>query len=327
MHIVIVYPGVIPVVRYGGTGRDIWYEGKELTRLGHKVTYLTGAGSSCPFGDVVPILPGKTWDEQIPESADLVHFHFTPRQQVRKPYLVTIHGNGMPGEEFDINTVFVSSNHATRHGSEVFVYNGMDWDDYGPVKFDNQRGYFHFLGNAAWRVKNLKGAIRVTGAAGERLHVLGGTRINFRMGFSISLARHVKYYGFVGGEEKLKALQGSRGLIFPVLWYEPMGLAIIESLYFGSPVFGTPYGSLPELVPAEVGYLTNSASSMAEAVANADLFSAKACHEYARDQFNSRRMTSAYILLFEKVLNGESLNLSHPKASGQPAPGLLPWLE
>ncbi|MFO7723081.1 MAG: glycosyltransferase [Bacteroidales bacterium] len=327
MHIVIVYPGVIPVVKYGGTGRDIWYEGKELTRIGHKVTYLTGAGSSCPFGDVLHIQPGRSWDEQIPESADLVHFHFTPRQPVRKPYLVTIHGNGKPGETFDQNTVFVSANHAARHGSSVFVYNGMDWDDYGPVKLDNRRQYFHFLGNAAWRVKNLKGAIRVTAVAGENLHVLGGSRISFRMGFNISFARHVSYYGFVGGEKKFRALQGSKGLVFPVLWYEPMGLAIIESLYFGSPVFGTPYGSLPELVPAEVGYLTNSASSMAEAIANAGSFSPRACHEYAREHFNARKMTGEYLLLFEKVLNGDCLNSSPPKSSDNSITGLLPWLE
>jgi glycosyltransferase involved in cell wall biosynthesis len=327
MHIVIVYPGVIPVVKYGGTGRDIWYEGRELTRMGHRVTYLTGAGSHCPFADVLTIKPGISWDEQIPEGADIVHFHFTPGQEVRKPYLVTIHGNGKPGEAFDRNTVFVSANHAARHGSDVYVYNGMDWDDYGPVRLDSKRGYCHFLGNAAWRVKNLKGAIHVTGRAGEKLHVLGGTRVNVRMGFSISFARHVRYYGFVGGEEKLKALQGSRGLVFPVLWNEPMGLAIIESLYFGAPVFGTPYGSLPELIPAEVGFLTNSASSMTEAIRNAGEYSRSACHEYARDLFNSKRMTDNYLILFEKVLQGEYLNTVVPVASSDNQQELLPWLE
>ena len=43
-------------------------------------------------------------------------------------------------------------------------------------------------------------------------------------------------------------LNASRGLIFPVRWHEPFGLAVIESLYFGCPVFATPYGALPELV-------------------------------------------------------------------------------
>ncbi|MEF9931013.1 MAG: glycosyltransferase, partial [Bacteroidales bacterium] len=52
----------------------------------------------------------------------------------------------------------------------------------------------------------------------------------------------------IGGEQKLNILKESKGLIFPVIWNEPFGLAITESLYCGAPVFGTPYGSLPELI-------------------------------------------------------------------------------
>ena len=39
-------------------------------------------------------------------------------------------------------------------------------------------------------------------------------------------------------------------------WHEPFGIALIEALYFGCPVFGTPYGSLPEIVEEGVqGFL------------------------------------------------------------------------
>ena len=36
--------------------------------------------------------------------------------------------------------------------------------------------------------------------------------------------------------EKGEILNSSKGLVFPVLWHEPFGLAIIESLYYGCPV-------------------------------------------------------------------------------------------
>jgi hypothetical protein len=68
----------------------------------------------------------------------------------------------------------------------------------------------------------------------------------------------------VGGQVKLDLLQGSRGLIFPVLWHEPFGLAVIESLYFGCPVYATPYGALPELVPPACGVLSAGRGELAD---------------------------------------------------------------
>ena len=84
------------------------------------------------------------------------------------------HGNFIPGN-LERNAVFVSRNHAARYGSTSFVYNGLDWDDYGPVDFRTPRKDFHFLGKAAWSVKNVKGAIDVVKALpGEHIHILGG---------------------------------------------------------------------------------------------------------------------------------------------------------
>ena len=37
-------------------------------------------------------------------------------------------------------------NHAQRLGSESFVYNGLDWDDYGPANLTLSRKNYHFLG-------------------------------------------------------------------------------------------------------------------------------------------------------------------------------------
>ncbi len=325
MHVTIFYPGKIPVHKYGGTGRDVWYEGRELCRLGHKVTYLVGRGSKCDFANVIEYDPGMDYNAQIPDVTDIVHFHLTPRAPVLKPYIVTIHGNPRLGEEIDINTVFVSRDHANRYGSDLFVYNGMDWDDYGPVDLTVHRTHFHFLGKAAWRVKNLRGAIDVTKAAGEKLIVIGGYRLNFRMGFRFIPDRHVSFGGIVGGEKKYSVMRNSKGLIFPVLWNEPMGLAIIESLYFGAPVFGTPYGSLPEIVNSEVGFLSNSRESLAKVLKEAGNYSPARCHEYAVDSFNAGKMTREYLRLFSKVLNGESLNPVKPSLKYPDNKDLLPW--
>jgi hypothetical protein len=109
------------------------------------------------------------------------------------------------------NTVFVSRNHAQRHGSTEYVYNGLDWEAYGPVDFSRPRNYFHFLGKAAWRVKNVRGAIDVATDAGVELLVMGGDRLNLKRGFRFTWSRRVSFAGMVGGQQKLDMLNGSRG--------------------------------------------------------------------------------------------------------------------
>ena len=115
----------------------------------------------------------------------------------------------------------------------------------------------------------------------------------------------------VGGEQKFNLLNGSRGMIFPVRWHEPFGLAIIESLYFGCPVFSTPYGSLPELVPETCGFLSASASEMAEAV-RANRFDPRACHAHVKQHFSVETMTRNYLTMYQRVLDGKTLNAQPP---------------
>ncbi len=328
MKILIVHRATIPVHLYGGIERVIWDLGKELVGLGHEVTYLVKQGSQCDFADVVPIDESREITDQIPEKVDLIHFHFVPLNlnKMKKPYLITIHENKITSENFDLNSVFVSKNHAERYSSTSFVYNGLNWDNYVKPNFSKKRTYFHFLGKAAWRVKNVKGAIQVVKKTkSERLKVLGGVRFNIKMGLRFTFSPRVSFYGMVGGSEKEELLNGSKGLIFPVRWHEPFGLAIIESLYFGCPVFGTPYGALPEIVGEDFGVLSNSVDDLVTAVENSDQFSPKLCHEYALTTFNSKKMAITFLEKYEKILSGEKLNKTPPRLQEIPNEKFLEW--
>ncbi len=314
MNILIVHKGIIPVTNYGGTERVIWYLGKELSKLGHSISYLVNKGSHCDFAKVIFYDLSKTIASQIPEQTDIVHFNFEPTETILKPYVVTMHGNCNDERLFDINTIFVSEKHAERFGSKSYVHNGLDWDDYEKPVLNNRRDYFHFLGNAAWRVKNVQGAIKIIKKTrAEKLNVLGGYRLNINMGFRFTLSPRIHFYGMVGGNKKAALLNGSSGLIFPVRWHEPFGLAITESLYFGCPVFGTPYGSLPEIVTKDIGFLSAKNIELTEAVENKNNFSANVCHEYALDNFNAKKMALNYLEKYFVVLNGGRLNKDNPK--------------
>jgi glycosyltransferase involved in cell wall biosynthesis len=307
MHILIVNNTRIPAFKYGGTERVIWWLGKELVKQGHRVTYLVADGSVCDFAEVLIYNPVISLQKQIPANVDIIHMHFPTGEEMGYPTITTLHGNVSMGVRLPMNCVFVSKNHALRHASEVYVHNGLDFEDYGEPGLENERRYYHFLANAAWRVKNLRGAIEVINKTKEKLVVLGGTRLNFKMGFRFTPYLNIKFRGLVGGEKKHDLLRHSKGLIFPVLWNEPFGLAVIESLYFGCPVFGTPYGSLPELVTEEVGFLSAYKSQLINKIKSNE-FDSSTCHSYAVKNFNSKLMTERYLILYRKVINGETLN-------------------
>ncbi len=342
MKILIAHNAKIPVHAYGGSERIVWWLGKELAGLGHRVVFLVKKGSECPFAEVI------FWDEkkplaaQIPADVDLVHFHFEPGEEIEKPHLITFHENAKSAKTFHPNTVFLSRNHANRHGGEVFVHNGLDFNDYGKPFLDNKRLYLHFLGNAAWREKNVRGAIDIAGKAGVNLHVIGGTRVNFRAGLRITLSPNVRFHGMLGGDGRNAVLNNSRGLVYPVLWHEPFGLAIIESLFYGCPVFGTPHGSLPELLGrqphpngkkdwngkidafySEFGCLSVKKSELVEAVKNTQDFKRRRCQEYVVENFSASRMADDYILLYQKILSGQQLHENSPVLEVVPANGFL----
>jgi glycosyltransferase involved in cell wall biosynthesis len=315
VHVVIVNRALIPVFAYGGTERVIWDLAKSLVKFGHRVTFLVPVGSSCDFANVIFLRSDLSLASQIPSDADVVHLNFSPEVgELDVPYIVTEHGNAPASKPLDINTVFVSKNHAFRHGSASYVCNGLDWQSYGPVDWHRERAYFHFLGKAAWRVKNVAGAIDLAYQVKEPLHVLGGHRFNFKRGIRLTFSPRIRFHGMVGGKVKTDLLNGSQGLVFPVRWHEPFGLAVIESMYFGAPVFATPYGALSELVPDWAGCLSNQAEKLVDAMQQVSRYDKQRIHEHAKHCFNADIMTAGYLVKYQEVMGGNSLNATHPKA-------------
>ena len=312
MHILIANNTAIPAKDYGGTERVIWWLGKELVKLGHQVSFLVTPGSSCPFAkSVLPYDKNRPVEEQIPGNVDLVHLHFQIPRPLKKPYVITHHGNYYK-EPFDLNTIFVSRNSAQRNGSQSFVFNGIDPDEYGPVDFKRQRQHLLFLAYAKRPEKNLKGCIDIAYHTGERLAVVGGRRKFDQNGW----AWWVNFYGMIGGEPKNKILGASKALLFPVLWHEPCAISLFEALYFGLPVFGTTYGCLPDLITPEAGFLSNSRRELIDAVKRMDQYNPRKIHQYACDSLSAKQMTLNYLKKYEIVLNGKTLNSVAPLMIG-----------
>ena len=335
MHVTLYKRGNIPIPPklYGGAERFVYWLGKTLVQMGHRVTLIANAHSHIPGAELRALAAGEEDDPQtclrlLPDSTDIVHLW--DEAPVNKPFMLSIGGNGQPGERFPANTVFVSRRHAALHGSRHFVYSAVIPDDY---PFSAKReDYAVFLAKARWKVKNLHGAVTVARRAGTELRVIGSRNWPLNLQKMLPAIRGVRYCGTVEEPEKRDLLSRARCLIFPVRWHEPFGLAITEALVSGAFVVGTPYGSLPEIITPEVGVLSANADELAEAVKNPQQFSPYTCRERVlRGGFTLLDAARKYVEYYERILSHGSLN-----EPGEPLPAtepgfvanqLLPWTE
>lgn len=325
MHVGILIDCVLPAPKYGGTERMVIWLGAALIDLGHQVTFFCREGSNVGFAPCIAINREKPLAAQIPKHIDIVHAHSGFPYELDRPACQTIHDNSYAPRTFHQNTVFVSENHAERHGGKVWVHHGMDPQNYAEPDFLARRERLAFLAKAAWRVKNVTGAIKVARLCHRPLDVLGGSRVNFRMGFRITFDPHVKFHGMVDDALKSRHLRTALGLLFPVRWHEPFGLAVIEAMYFGVPIFGTPYGALPELVKPHLGHLSADGQELAAAASDTSRYDNRAIHEHWKENYSSRIMALRYLKIFERILDGEMLHDAPIEAPPTRDRQLLPW--
>lgn len=314
LHVLIHHPVVIPAIEYGGIERVVIWLAQALGELGHRVSIVCRGDGELPHGAMrirpetfleLGKKPNRVRDEL---KVDLVHFMATPSpveyENLGCPFLVSIHGNGKPGEKYLRNTVFVSEDHARRQGMTEFVHNGVNPAEYLASKTRDRS--FRFLSKTSWPVKNLRGALDICDAALERLEIAGGNRpYGLRMR---AFLRGHRWWGPVDQARKREFLSRGRGLIFPVLWDEPFGLVVVESWMSGMPVFAPKRGSLSELVSSPVGVLLDRdapLSAWVQSLEKADQFSAQDCRDYAISRFSHVEMARSYLKKYESLLNSK----------------------
>ena len=324
MKIVFSHSGVLPVIGYGGIERILFWHMVELARLGHQVVLIGHPDSKVKeYGiELIPMkMEGKEWTTQIPQDADIIHLSYNYRVPGNIPTIITVHGNGQPGEIFDKNSVFVSNRHAEVHGSTQFVHNAIDLAEY-PYKPKAKRAWndFLFLAKASWRVKNLKDSVKAARSTGRHLHVAGGRWWG--------LSRYVHNHGVVGGDKKMEIIRNCDFMVFPVRWPEPFGIAVIEAMSQGLPVIGSPYGSLPELITKDVGFIAHNYQELEKFVRedHSTTFDPDKIRKYVEDNFNVNKHALSYLELYKRVINGESLNQTNPTFQfTERAENLLPF--
>ncbi len=306
MHVALFFPDRLPVQGYGGTQRAIVTVARGLAELGTRVTLLAGSGSEVRETTLVPVdvraARGPSFDIQpwLPADIDILCAFSPLHVPPRVPWIWRLAGNRRPGQVCPPNTLFVSADHARRHGGHTFVYNGVDPREYPfqPIKtdFDLFLGRLHHAKGYHWAAEGAKRSRR-------RLVVAGGWRPSF--------SRWVRYVGTVYGEQRMTLLAGARCLWMPALWDEPCANVLLEALMCGTPILGTRRGSLPEIVTAEVGALGDSVEELVELARGIDRIDPAACRARAERHFSHLAMAEGYLRVFSEYLKtGEMPNSS-----------------
>lgn len=298
MHITLSWHGQLPVKGYGGTERVVVWLARGLLALGNRVSLIAGEGSNVPGVELIPVSPKQMRTEDfdiaplIPPGTDILHAHFPLRKPPDLPWVWTLHGNSQDGVVRPPNTIFVSGNHAERHGSRAFVYNGIDPDDH--IFQEEKEDYDFFIGTMHHR-KGYHLAIEGARRTGRRLILAGGWRPTIRRG--------IKFAGTVDGEEKTRLLAGALCVWMPALWDEPFGLTLVESLMSGTPVIGTRRGSLPEIITPDVGGLGDDLDDLVEIARTIDeKRNPTACRRRAEQHFSHMVMAREYVRFYEHYL-------------------------
>lgn len=305
MHIAVFHPAKLPVRRYGGVDRVVVWLVRGLAERGHQVSLLAAAGSDVPEATLVPVNPGAVrkpdfdLSRLLPAGVDLVHAHRPMSAgQAGIPLVWTHHAN-TPAEKLGTlppGMVCLSANHATRHHTNTFVYNGLDPAEYtfqaAKGDFDLFLGQLHTSRGYNWA---LEGAKRT----GNHLVVAGGWRPSFR--------RDLRYVGEVENAEKIRLLAEARCLWMPAQWEEPFGLPLIEAMASGTPVLGTPKGALPEIVAPDSGALGESIEDLIELRARVAAIDPERCRHRVTAHFSHRAMAEGYERLYQAAVAGGPL--------------------
>jgi glycosyltransferase involved in cell wall biosynthesis len=96
-------------------------------------------------------------------------------------------------------------------------------------------------------------------------------------------------------------------------------------MYFGCPVFATPYGAVPELINEETGFLSTSVDDLAYAIKKSSDFDSIKIHDRAKNLFSATFMANQYLKYYERVLNGEALNKNVPTLKEEVKSKYLPF--
>jgi len=327
----------VPPKLYGGTERVVHYITEELVAQGHEVT-LYASGDSVTSARLIPVTsrslrldvncidqlaPHFTMMEMIEKEAhqfDVIHNHidymmYPLIKRNKQHFLTTLHGRlDIPElqplymEFFQIPVVSISDSQrlpisfANWKGT---VYHGLPLDLYQLVPEDGK--YLVYVGRISPE-KRVDRAIDIAIKAGILLKIAAKIDKADREYFEEKIKHLIDHpliemVGEVGDREKQELFGNALGLLYPIDWPEPFGLAMIEAMACGTPVVAYNHGSVAEVVDEGItGFIVNSQEEAVEAVKKLKTINRRKCREVFERRFSAKRMVNDYLAIYESLI-------------------------
>ncbi len=335
----------VPPRYYGGTERVVHYLTEELVAQGHEVT-LYASGDSITNAKLVPgceaalrlngnavdaLAPHFTMMEQIEKDAhkfDIIHSHidylFYPIIRRNSYHIVTtLHGRldipelqPLYKEYFNVPVVSISDSQRKplpQANWKSTVYHGLPLDLYS---YNADAGnYLVYVGRISPE-KRVDRAIDIAIKAGIPIRIAAKVDKADKEYFDVEIKKLLNHpliemIGEVGDKEKQELLGGALGLLFPIDWPEPFGLAMVEAMACGTPVIAYKCGSVPEVVDEGItGFVVNSQEEAVEAVDKLPQLSRLECRRTFEKRFSVQRMTKDYLSIYKSLLELGDNNIS-----------------
>jgi glycosyltransferase involved in cell wall biosynthesis len=330
----------VPPKGYGGIEWVVALLADGLAEAGHEVTlFATGDSQTKAHLEYVFEQAPGTWEINDPildathtlfalrdarARFDLLHVH-TPFSALAAavetgiPTVHTLHGSFTPEMKRLYSHAadrawFVAISEAQRRFDPELryggvVHNGIDLDLY-PL-LEEKEDFVLFLGRAAPE-KGWRRAVDAARLAGERL--VSAVKIahpteeeEWETNVKPVLPADFEVMGEITHDEKVDLLRRAKAVLFPIDWPEPFGLVMTEAMACGTPVIGTPRGSVPEVLEDGVtGWIVGVdryAQEAAERLARLNEIDPRACRDRVRRLFSKEAMVAGYGRVFEHVLS------------------------
>jgi glycosyltransferase involved in cell wall biosynthesis len=254
------------------------------------------------------------------ETFDVVHVHvdylaYPILQRTVVPFLATLHGRldlrelqSLYGTFCDVPVVSISDSQRAPLPQPNYVgtiYHGI------PERLlqlgSGAGGYLAFLGRISPE-KAPDAAIRIAAKAGMKLKIAAKVDKVDEAYFAECIEPllkqpHVEYIGEISDDEKSEFLGNAAGLLFPIAWREPFGLAMIEAMACGTPVIASNFGSVPEVIDDGVtGFIVESEEQAVAAVRRLGNLDRAAIRRAFENRFTARRMAKDYVGLYRQMI-------------------------
>lgn len=185
------------------------------------------------------------------------------------------------------------------------VHNGIRLDAF-PL-CDQKEDYLLFAGRLAPE-KGAAEAVQIAKRAGMPLRFAGMIEPQHQAYFDERIKPHldnrnVTYLGLLSQRDLAPQYQRAAAVLFPISWCEPCSMVGIEAQCSGTPIIGTRYGYLPELVKhGETGFLVDSIEEAAEAVQRLAQIDPRACRANVETRFSAPVMAAGYERVYRRLV-------------------------